>query len=76
VTQIYTYFSDKVGGLYKTPVEGSVWIYDILKLYGYQVLFFEGDTDGSISLPGTWNWIKNRQYKKLKGWSPLSTPDG
>jgi len=76
VTQEYTYFSDKVGNLYTTPVEGSVWIYDILKLYGYQVLFFEGDTDGAISLPGSYQWIKNRNYNLVKGWNAIQTDDG
>ena len=76
MTQLYVYNNDVLNGLYTTQREGSVWIYDLLHKYGYKVLFFEGDSDGSISLTGSWQWIKRRNYTVVKGWSPLFTEEG
>jgi len=36
-----------IGDTYKSQREASVWIWPILKAYGYKLLYFEGDTDGS-----------------------------
>ena len=76
VTQEYKFINEKVESLFKTAAEGSVWTYDILKLYGYEVLFFEGDTDGAVSVAGTFSWIKNRNFNLLKGWNAILTDDG
>lgn len=42
---------------YHYQYEGSVWIYPILKAYGYQILFFSGDTDGAVPTLGTRRWL-------------------
>jgi hypothetical protein len=47
-----------VNGRYQTFVEGSSWIYPILKDYGYKLLHYSGDTDGAVATLGTRRWIQ------------------
>lgn len=42
---------------YHYQLEGSVWIYPVLKSYGYDMLFFSGDTDGAVPTYGTRRWL-------------------
>jgi hypothetical protein len=38
---------------YDLQLEGSYWIYPLLKANGYKVLVYSGDTDGSVPTYGT-----------------------
>ena len=67
----------KVFDNFKTQAEGSIWIYDIFAKYGYKMLYIAGDTDGLLSLPGTWKWIKDRKFTVKTPWTPwFSKYDG
>ena len=56
-------------------MEGSVWIYDIFQKYGYRMMHTMGDIDGILSLPGAWEWIRERKYKVTRPWTPWLTQD-
>ncbi len=45
------------GITYPFSVEGSIWIYTILKPYGYKLMHYSGDTDGVVPTIGTRRWI-------------------
>ncbi len=48
---------------YRSQIEASAWIYDMFALYGYRMMHIMADTDGIVSLPGAWKWIKDRNFK-------------
>jgi len=58
---------------YHYSYEGSVWIYPILKAYGYKLLHYSGDTDGAITTYGTRRWIKELNMPVSKPWRPWKT---
>jgi len=49
--------NDSINGNYSYQFEGSLWIYKILKQYGYKMLHYSGDTDGAVPTYGTRRWI-------------------
>jgi hypothetical protein len=51
-------------------MEGSIWIYDIFQKLGYKMMHTMGDIDGILSLPGAWSWIRQRNYKVTRKWTP------
>ena len=48
---------------YNLQYEGSVWIYPILKAYGYNILFYSGDTDGAVPTLGSRRWIQKMNWE-------------
>jgi Serine carboxypeptidase len=34
-----------------------------------------GDTDGILSLPGAWKWIKKRKFTVTRSWAPWLTSE-
>jgi len=62
-----------IGNTFKSQREGSVWIYPILKAYGYKLLHFSGDTDGSEPYIATNKWVDDLGYTPKVEWSPMST---
>ena len=55
---------------YKSAYEGSLWIYEIFQKLGYKMMHQMGDTDGILSLPGAWRWIRKLKFKTTKPWTP------
>jgi hypothetical protein len=53
---------------YKIQVEGSTWIYPLLKANGYKILVYSGDTDGTVPTYGTMQWITGLNWKVEKDW--------
>jgi hypothetical protein len=51
-------------------MEGVGHAYDILLMNGYKIMHVMGDTDGMITMPGTWKWIKDRKLKQTQAWTP------
>jgi hypothetical protein len=58
---------------YKSVWEGSAWIYEIFQKLGYKTMHMMGDTDGILSLPGAWQWIRKLKFKVTKPWTPWLT---
>ena len=50
-----------------------MWIYPILKAYGYKILFYSGDTDGAVPILGTKRWIQNQNWAITEPWRPWTT---
>jgi hypothetical protein len=73
VQKEYKPSNDNVLRTFKTSWEASAWIYDIFQKLGYKTMHVMGDTDGILSLPGAWKWIKDRKFKVTKPWSPWLT---
>lgn len=62
------------GGInYFYQLEGSVWIYPVLKAYGYKILIYSGDTDGAVPTLGSRRWIQNQNWPVTKAWRPWVT---
>lgn len=61
--------------MYFPGMEGSGYALDILHMYGYKILAMMGATDGMITIPGTWKWIKDRKLKKTQEWTPYLVND-
>jgi GH25 family lysozyme M1 (1,4-beta-N-acetylmuramidase) len=62
------------GGIdYFYQQEGSVWIYPVLKSYGYKALIYSGDTDGAVPTLGTRRWIANQNWNATNPWRPWVT---
>jgi len=55
---------------YVSQIESSAWIYDIFPKYGYKMMHVMGDSDGILSLPGAWKWLKDRKFKVKTEWTP------
>lgn len=58
---------------YMSYREGSVWIYPILKAYGYRLMHYSGDTDGAIPTLGTRKWINEFAWPVTNDWRPYTT---
>ena len=67
--QPYKEFSPDVRGNYRSVMESSAWIYDLLYLHGYRMLHLMGDTDAILSLAGAWAWIRQRKFKVTRPWT-------
>lgn len=50
--------------------EGSIWIYPVLRPYGYQMLVYSGTTDGVIPTIGTRIWIDSLGWPTTSAWQP------
>ena len=59
-----------IGDTFKSQREGSVWIYPILKAYGYRILYFEGVTDGSVTHISSMKWVNDLGYTPKVEWQP------
>lgn len=53
--------NDPIINNYRSQLEGSVWIYNIMK-NDYKLLHFSGNTDGAVPTAGTKKWIRNQNY--------------
>jgi carboxypeptidase C (cathepsin A) len=71
----YQECNDPMYATYMSYREGSVWIYPILKAYGYRLLHYSGDTDGAIPTLGTRTWIQQQGWNVTKDWRPYTTED-
>ena len=60
---------------YFPGMEGVGHAYDILLMNGYKIMHVMGDTDGMITMPGTWKWIKDRKLKQTQPWTPYLQND-
>lgn len=56
--------------LYQWHYEGSGWIQDILRGYGYRTLHLFGDTDGQCTLHGVRMWINSLAWEVTQEWTP------
>ena len=73
----YEMISDKVFTQFRYGREASLWIYELLYNYGYKMMHIMGDTDGILSLPGAWKWVKKLNLPVTKAWTPwFSQTDG
>ena len=54
-------------------MEGSIWIYGILRPYGYKMMHYSGDTDGVVPTIGTRRWVKSLGWKMTSDWQPWTT---
>lgn len=66
----YVGCNNYIGSTFKSQREGSVWIYPILKAYGYKILYFEGVTDASIVYTATYKWMEDFGYNMKLDWVP------
>lgn len=53
---------------YHYQLEGSEWIYKVLKNYGYKILFYSGDTDGAVPTLGSRRWITGLGWTVKQPW--------
>jgi len=53
--------------------EATLWIYTILKPYGYQLMHYSGDTDGKVPTLGTRRWVAELGWPVTQEWQPWST---
>jgi len=60
---------------YEAYLEGSDWIYAVLKSYGYKLMHYSGDTDGAVGLLGTRRWIRDMKFKVTNEWRPWLVDD-
>jgi hypothetical protein len=61
-----------IGDTFKSQREGSIWIYPILKAYGYRLMHFSGDTDGSAVQIATARWMSDLGFKPKQDWVPYT----
>jgi serine carboxypeptidase-like clade 1 len=57
-------------------VNGSYWIYPIMKEAGIRMRFYSGDTDGAVPTYGTKRWINQLNWTVTEEWGPWKGPDG
>jgi len=69
----YSQCNDAMYGTYMSYREGSVWIYPILKAYGYRLMHYSGDTDGAIPTLGTRTWIQQQGWNVTNDWRAYQT---
>ena len=43
---------------------------------GYKILHIVGNTDGEVTIPGMWKWVKDRKLPVTQPWSVYLTPTG
>jgi serine carboxypeptidase-like clade 2 len=48
--------------------EASIWIYTILRPYGYKMMHYSGDTDGVVPTLGTRRWIESLGWPITDSW--------
>ena len=48
--------------------EASIWIYRVLRPYGYQMMHYSGDTDGVVPTIGTRKWIASLGWEVTSEW--------
>lgn len=58
---------------YNTFIEGSEWIYPVLKAYGYKLMHYSGDTDGAVGTLGTKKWIAGLNFDVTGEWRQWHT---
>lgn len=58
---------------YSFSVEASLWIYTILRPYGYKLMHYSGDTDGVVPTIGTRRWIQSLNWEVTNDWQPWLT---
>lgn len=68
--QKYGPFNQKINDEFKSVMEGSIWIYELMAMYGYRMLHIVGDVDGILSLTGAWSWVRKLNFKVTKPWTP------
>jgi hypothetical protein len=68
--------SGEIGGQYQLQQEGSLWIYDVLRLNGIKMLFYSGETDGAVPTYGTKEWIKDLNWPVTTNWTARMSSDG
>jgi hypothetical protein len=61
---------------YSLQQEGSLWIYDVLRVNGYKMLFYSGETDGAIPTLGTKKWLKELNWPVTTPWAKWMAEDG
>ena len=61
---------------FEPSIEGCGWAYDILLKLGYKILHIVGNTDGEVTVPGMWKWLKDRKIAVTQPWSAYMTPTG
>ena len=61
--------------MYHLAKQGSGFINDVLKKYGYRMLHIFGDTDAGCSLTGTRKWIKSLKWERSSAWEPWIEDD-
>lgn len=64
---------DFVSENYNYQYEASMWIYKILKQYGYKILFFSGDTDGAVPTYGSRRWLEILNWDVKEAWRSWHT---
>lgn len=78
-TTVWQMCSDVVGNNYVVYPDASYWIYKTLvPLQKYKILVYSGDTDSSVPITGTLNWInllrEELSLPVLNPWRPWSYP--
>lgn len=61
---------------YDIQLEGSFWVYPLLKANGYKILVYSGDTDGSVPSYGTQRWISDLNWEVKEDWKPWHSEEG
>ena len=54
--------------VYPYSREATIWIYMILKPYGYKLMHYSGDTDGVVPTIGTRRWIQSTGWPITVEW--------
>ena len=58
---------------YPFSYEASIWIYEVLRPYGYQMMHYSGDTDGVVPTLGTRRWIEKLNWPVTSAWQPWTS---
>mmetsp|Transcript_6304 Transcript_6304/g.10698 ORF Transcript_6304/g.10698 Transcript_6304/m.10698 type:complete len:216 (-) Transcript_6304:61-708(-) len=58
---------------YHLQIEGSLWIYKVLRGSGIKMLHYSGDTDAAVPTYGTKQWIKKLNFPLVEKWQPWYT---
>jgi len=69
----YQECNDKVGENWNYQMEGSEWIYKVLRLNGIKMMHYSGDTDAAVPAYGTKRWIKDLAWDVVEAWKPWYT---
>ena len=60
---------------YYPSFEGSAWIYQVFRANGYRMLHLMGSTDGVVSLPGLWGWLRSTGWPSTRAWQPYTSSE-
>lgn len=74
-SKVQEYEVDDPGFAYYPSFEGSAWVYEVFRLYGYRMLHIMGSTDGACSLPGLWGWLRSTRWPSTRPWAPYLAND-